>query len=278
MRSDKIIIDRNLLYHLYIEKKLNPYQIGDLLGCNFATIRHRIIEYNIPLRSPAEARTHSRRDPFTGSLAEKAYIYGFTVGDLNVYIPGKITSTTLIVRCHTTQQAQVDVFDSCFATYSAITKSFNRQTGSIHMTAYLDVQSFKFLMDKYTLLIPNWLTSESAWPFIAGYNDAEGNFLLNQNRARFKIDCYDGYVLQWINHFLKSININSKLRLIGRKEDLRSNGTHFNHDLWRLNINDAHSLKCFIEATLPYTRHSKRRSDMVLCLGNIKSRILKGSV
>jgi hypothetical protein len=278
MGRTKFYIDPIELRRLYIEEKLDPQKIAALVGCTFATVRHRLIEHGIPLRSPAVARIRYARQPFAGSIEEKAYLYGFTVGDLNVYVPGKKSSATLVVRCHTTQKVQKDVFTYCFSSYGAITHSINARTGSISLTTYLDPNSFGFLLDKYNLLIPNWLTYDMAWPFIAGYNDAEGNVLLNQNRARFKIDTYDSHILHWLHTFLQKMGIRSKLRLIGMKGQLRSNGTYFNNNLWRLNINEALSLQSFINAVMPYTRHAKRKSDMLLCLENIKMRISRKTV
>lgn len=45
---------KNELYHLYHEKQLNPFQIGDIYGCNHKTIRSWLRKYEIPLRTASE--------------------------------------------------------------------------------------------------------------------------------------------------------------------------------------------------------------------------------
>ena len=108
--------------------------------------------------------------------------------------------------------------------------------------------------------------------------DAEGNFILNQHRARFKIDSYDYAILAWMVRFLEKEGIKSKFRCIARKGMYQHGGLRWKNDLWRLNINEATSLKKFIESTLPFLRHESRIRDVEECLVNIQERITNGTI
>lgn len=271
MGRAKLEYKKEVLAELYLEKKLSPYAIGDKLGCSFSTVTNRLKELGIPLRSPAEARMRYTKTTFSGSPTEKAYMFGFAIGDLNTYIPGP-GSQTLVVRCHTTQKEQISVFRSLFESYGHVNVSGSIRSKSRHMNTYLDLSSFRFLTDISLKKVPDWMTNDIGWPFFAGYNDAEGNLLLNQGRARLKIDAYDFHVLSWIADFLKSQSIHCVMRKISERGVLRTDGTRFNKDLWRLNVNRALSLEKLILCTLPYTKHATRRKHLIACLSNIRRR------
>ena len=271
----KIDIDPALLRKMYVDEKLSPLRIGNKLGCSFSTISNRLREYYIPLRSPAEARLRYKKEPFSGDLAERAYLLGFAIGDLNVYLPS-VNSVTLVARCHTTQKVQVDLLRESFACYGKVTLS--KGAKSMHINIYLDAVSFKFLLEKELGDVPGWVRREGRWSFIAGYSDAEGNFIINQGRARFKLDSYDKHVLFWIKELLDCSKIRCQLRLIARRGQLQRDGMKFNHDLWRLNVNEARSLEKIIDLVMPYARHKKRIKDMKKCESNIRARAQRGTI
>lgn len=270
MPMQKIKIKKGLLKKLYIKHKLSPLKIGTLLGCSFSTVTNRLKEHGIPRRTLAESHIRYPKKPFTGSLTDKAYILGFAIGDLNTFKPSP-NSVTLVTRCHTTQFVQVDVLQKCFRKYGQVTISHSNNGFTVNV--FLDAKTFNFLLEDTT--IPAWIKGKTRWAFIAGYNDAEGNLILNQKRARLKIDTYDYFMLSWIQRELLKEQINAKLRKIGTRGDLRSDGTHLNSDLWRLNVNAAESLHRLLTLLLPYTKHQKRRADARRCLKNIHSRVLK---
>ena len=200
---------------------------------------------------------------------------GFRIGDLNVYRVSE-KSQTIVVRCHTTQDDQVRILKSLFRKFGRVTVSL--RDGHYHVNCFLN-NSFSFLFSK----------GDDAWKwikdgkdlivanFIEGYSDAEGNFILNQGKARFKIDSYDEKLLQWISSWLYSKNINNRFRRIYKMGDVWNGKYPLNKDLWRLNINDMPSLNKFIRLMLPLLRHKKRLHDMVICRNNIRDRQLKKS-
>lgn len=265
----KIQIDKKILKELYWDKNLTPQKISVIFDCNLITIRNRLKEFGIPLKDPAFARTRFARKDFDNIFTTKAYMIAFRLGDLNVYRPS-LKSQTIVVRCHTTQKDQIDIIEGLFGGYGRVRTSLNN--GHYNINCFLN-NTFDFLIPKNNSAW-EWLKNDnSLMPhFIAGYVDAEGNFILNQNRARFKIDSYDTDILAHISNWLTGIGINNKFRKIYSKGDPWNGAFPLSKDLWRLNINDMVSLQKFDNLIFPLIRHKKRAIDMVMCLENITER------
>ena len=270
MGVPKILVSKELVQKLYIQDNLTPFQIGEKIGCSFKTIRNRLKEHNILFKDPAYARmTYDKKD-FNGTFSEKAYMIGFRIGDLNVYKKSP-DSYTIVVRCHTTQEQQVDVIKSLFDKFGRVTVSFNK--GHFHVNCFMN-KSFSFLIKKDTSSW-GWIKNTDdkvIFNFIAGYTDAEGNFILNQKRARFKIDSYDASILKWISWFLKHKGIHNKLRIIYKKGEKVPTQNPFPKDLWRLNINDMNALQIFLVKIMPLLRHQNRLLQAKESLLNINKR------
>ncbi|MBI4029465.1 MAG: hypothetical protein HY376_03810 [Candidatus Blackburnbacteria bacterium] len=270
-----IDIPKDKLNEYYWEKGLSQIKIAKIFNCDPMTVGNRIRQYNISKKTNSEARMHYKKDDFDGNLASKAYLIGFRLGDLNVYQTSK-KSSLVVARCNTTHKVQVELIANLFSLYGKVTVSPG--TYSTNVNCYLN-KSFKFLLPKY-ITLPAWLSrsKRASASFIAGYVDAEGNFLLNQSRARFKIDSYDEEILLWIFYWLTSKKINAKFRQIAKRGQSRTNGMRFNKDLWRLNVNSASSLLRFIEFIEPFCKHKTRVHDMLLCKNNILERLAKGTI
>lgn len=278
MSNYRLKIDSNKLRKLYWDQSLSPYKIARIFNCSFSTIQNRLTEFKIPMKSPALARMRYKKSDFNGSDTDKAYMIGFRIGDLNVYQKSE-NSETIVVRCHTTQTEQVDVIKILFSKFGRVDDSV-RPNGHYYMNCFLN-NSFKFLFPK----------DKSAWAwiqepatrfaFIAGYTDAEGNFIINQGRARFKIDSYDKDVLDTITQWLNDADISYKMRLIYRKGDrqkIYGKMGIYHGDLWRLNINHADSLGKFILLMMPYLKHARRINHTQMCLNNIHTRKQNGYI
>jgi len=213
---------------------------------------------------------------FGRDLMEKAYLIGFRLGDLRVY-KTKPHSETIVVQCHTTQNTQIKLVKNLFNDYGQVTISKQRD-GTTDVTCYLN-ETFNFLLPKKDE-VEKWVYVDKKrfCAFMAGYIDAEGNFIINQSRARFKIDSYDKNILEKIHYWLKNNSIKSKFRRIGEKGEKRPEGYIFNKDLWRLNVNEANSLFKFIKLIKPFIKHKKRLKDINICINNITKRKKLGTV
>jgi len=267
-----------MLEELYHNKGLSPQKIGALFNCSWATVANRIKESGIKKKSPAIARMRYPKTDFNGSDIEKAYMTGFRIGDLNVYRKSE-NSETIVVRCHTTQIEQVDVIKALFSKFGRVDDSV-RPNGHYYMNCFLN-NSFKFLFPKDKSAW-TWIQKPATrFAFIAGYTDAEGNFIINQGRARFKIDSYDKDVLDTITQWFNDAGISYKMRLIYRKGDrqkIYGKMGIYHGDLWRLNINHADSLEKFILLMMPYLKHARRINHAQMCLNNIHTRKQNGYI
>src|SRR5258708_7725330 len=155
------------------------------------------------------ARMRYKKYNFSEDLIEKAYILGFRLGDLNVYQTSS-ASSLIVVRCNTTHKVQVSLMRKLFSKYGRV--KLSRGSYSTNVNCFLN-KTFEFLLPKYQE-VPYWVGQNDfvAAAFIAGYTDAEGNFILNQKKARFKIDSYDLGILSWIAYKLQKVGIRVKLR------------------------------------------------------------------
>lgn len=269
--NHKFLIDEGRLRELYLNKKFSARKIGLMLQVSEGTVRARLRELNIPKRSFAASLMKYSKVDFSGDLVEMAYMIGFRLGDLNVYKPG-VNSETIVVRCNTTQCEQIQVMEELFSQYGHITVSKSRL--KMNVNCFLNL-SFDFLLPKGELIPIGVLESDQAMAsFIAGYNDAEGNLILNQGRARLKIDSYDYGILKQVTDWLENRGINIKFRLIGRQGFGYIGKPVFKKDLWRVNINDAMSVFRFIKVIMPYMKHKTRIRQTEICMQNIIDRFV----
>jgi hypothetical protein len=174
------------------------------------------------------------------------------------------------VRCNTTQAVQITLLRELFMKYGQVTVSTGAHSSDVN--CYLN-KSFSFLIPKdLTQFTEIQNDFQSCAAFIAGYVDAEGNFILNQNRARFKLDSYDKEVIIWMGQWLKQRGINVKMRCIGISGTGYTNQAKLKKDLWRLNVNEAASLLHFIQIIQPFAKHGNRLAQMSLSADNIRNR------
>lgn len=274
----KINIPKNLLKQMYCDQGLGSRLIGKKFNCNWATVINRLKEFKIPLKSFASSRMKYMKKNFDGTEIEKAYMVGFRIGDLNVYRVSE-NSETIVVRCHTTQREQVNLINDLFSKFGRVDDTM-RPSGHYYVNCFLN-NSFKFLFPKDRSAW-DWIQKPATrFAFIAGYTDAEGNFIINQGRGRFKIDSYDKDALDAIAKWLDDASVSYKMRLIfkkGDKQKIYNKICLYDSDLWRLNINEAHSLERFIKKIYPNLKHRKRVSDAKTVLKNINDRQLNGTI
>lgn len=269
----RVDITRSKLLRLK-QKNFSVNKIAQHFNCNQYTIRRRMDEYKIKYRVKGNSITHYPKKNFSGNLSEGAYLIGFGLGDLSIKKKGEL----IHVEMSTTKVEQIKLFKELFSKYTYIRTAKKDKQGAIKLDCYLN-DSFDFLLLKKDH-VPSWIFDNDTClaAFAGGYIDAEGSFGINQGRARFKIDSYDKNILHQIHRWLIGEKINSKLRLIGSKGQLRPEGYYFNNDLWRINVNEAQSLIKFINITKPFINHTKRIKDINIVLDNIKVREQNGTI
>ena len=270
----RINIPKEDLIRLYYEEKQSKYKIGDIYGCSFSTVLNIMRSYGLKPLSRSIIQSKYLKNKFNGSKELKAYIIGFRLGDLNVYKTSE-KSEVIVVRCHTTNQDQVDIMKELFSEYGQVSISKGAHTESFNINCFLD-NSFSFLLPKKDF-VPAWIGKDegAATAFVAGYTDAEGNIGVYDDRARFKLDSYDKNIIIWIFKWLKKDNIICPgPKIIGEKGHVynKSKGYKYNKDLWRVRLSQRESLEKFLKKIKPYLRHKKRILDLNKCLINLNDR------
>lgn len=267
----KIKIAKEELIKLYYGQKKSPYKIGEIYNCSFATVANRMKEYGLKPISRSIMQSKYKKQAFSGSDEEKAYIIGFRIGDLNVYQTVS-HSEVIVVRCHTTQKEQTDLIKKLFEKYGQVTIGGVK---SLYINCFLDT-SFDFLLKKEDE-VEDWITknTDCSNNFAAGYIDAEGNIGVYDGRARFKVDSYDKNVIFWLYEWLtkndifcpEPIKIGEKNQIYDKKLNYK-----YNKDLWRVRVSKQESLRKLFSIIKPLLRHSNRLAHLNKCLKNLDDR------
>ena len=260
---------KNKLEKLYLKNKLSCSKIAQIYGINTVTVFEKLKKYSIKTRSYLESNIKYPKKVFDGSNELKAYMVGFRLGDLNVKSLSE--KSTVIIKSSTTKEDQVNLIKEIYGGYGHF---WVKRYGDLFSTMTFLDNSFNFLVKKEDD-VDDWIMQRDKFffAFLAGYSDAEGNFGIYGNAARFRIGSYDKNILKKIYLKLNSLEIKANFNLEGRAVK----GKH-NQDFYRVSINGKKSLIRFINLLKPYIKHAKRYKDMVLCEKNILERNKKQNV
>jgi hypothetical protein len=258
------------LQRLYVEHGRSLSEIPARYGCSLTTVWRRLKAAGIAARPDGGTPKYSRAD-FSGDLAEKAYLVGFRIGDLNVELHG----STIVVKCTSTRTEQVELFRLLFDRYGHVYTDegtlARRKRQSIGMSVALNL-SFEFLLFKEDY-VPEWVlhgTDDCFFAFLAGYIDAEGYICTYLPRgyktpqARIEVRTYEGNLLSQLAEELNARGIScppARVRVPAgyvNGRGIRSNGVQ-----WGLAVCTKDSLRILFENLDPHLRHRKRRIDMI---------------
>jgi transposase-like protein len=258
------------LVRLYVEDSLSLSAIAARHGCSLTTIWRKLQASGVACREGGSGLRYERID-FSGDLAEKAYLVGFRIGDLNVELHGR----TVVVKCTSTRGEQVQLFRQLFERYGHVYTDeatlARRQRQSIGMSVALN-RTFDFLLPKQDA-VPEWVligNDEVFFAFLAGYIDAEGYFhTYHQGPRQTALAClevrsYDATLLTQLGDGLNDRGvICAPARLRVRAGYTNGYGVRSNRNLWGLGVHRVEALRRLFEQIDPYVRHAKRRRDMV---------------
>ncbi len=256
-------IDRKELKELYIEKNLSCSKIGKMFDCDKVTIFKKLKKFNLNKKNLSQANTKYSKKKFDGDNKLKAYMIGFRLGDLNVKAINE--NSTIFVKSSTTKEEQYNLIKEVYGKYGHFKFKFNNDVYGMYCN--LD-KSFSFLLPKKDD-IESWILEKNCYffAFLGGYADAEGNFGVYQNRARFRLGTYDKNILMQIKDRLNSLGIITRLNLEGKAVKGKNN-----QDFYRLSVNEKESLLRLIKFIRLYIKHKKRCEDMILVERNILER------
>jgi hypothetical protein len=273
-RLEEAGVPRSRHARLARDEVIRRYQLGESAisiardyGVTGPTVTRNLQRWGIATRSHVEARQPWGRRPAPGILAFRAYALGFAAGDLFVHRLGG-PGSSVHVSSSTTDEAQRELMRDVFGAYGNVVVSGTTVRVSLD-------DSFDFLQAKYESEIPAWVAGPLRDPYFAGYVDAEGSFGVYGGRGRFKIDSYDAHVLGAMAVWCSEIGVSAKHWRVAERGETRADGTRFNGDLWRVNVNDGPSLLRLIATLEPFLRHNRRRvaADRVRC--NVVERLSK---
>lgn len=71
-KNQKLNLEKDILYKYYIEDKLSPREIGELLNCTTKSVRNYLMKYKIPLRTMSESIVISSAKRSEDVLRERA--------------------------------------------------------------------------------------------------------------------------------------------------------------------------------------------------------------
>lgn len=267
-------ITKEELEKLYIKRRMSSRKIAKIYNCAYSTVDRKIKQFDFPIKTLAAAHIFTHRADFSGNLKEKAYLIGFSIGDLRVRRVYK-NSETIHADCGSTKPEQIALIKDLFKKYGKIWISKPSKTHKIQIECNLN-NSFFFILKKYERF-PNWalVKTDLFLSITGGFIDAEGSFFLSSRDGSscFSLGNYNLTILKQIQKNLMSrVSIKSRLQKGYAKGYKDKQGYIRNGDYWSLRISKKSELHRFAKIILPYLKHQKRIKDAKKVIKNIEFR------
>lgn len=266
---------KSVLEKLYLEDELSSRKIAKIFNCAYSTVDRYIHKYDFPIRNLSVAHITTFRAPFSGNLADKAYLIGLRIGDLRARKFYK-NSTTILVDCASTRLDMVEHVVKLFKPYGRIWIGKPTKLNKVQVECSLN-ESFSFLLPKHTAF-PNWTICNKHLflSILAGFIDAEGSFFISASgQTFFSLGNYNTVILKQISRLLRELEIHHRLFLGTKVGHVSTEGYIQNGDYWTLQINRKYDLYCFAKIIFPYLRYSRKIADVGKVFFNIEARNLR---
>jgi|SRR3989338_1204442 len=263
----QVMLSKQVLEDLYVDKKMSSLQIADKFGMKHSrTIRKWMERYNIPRRTLSESRTIYPKTSFGGDLKTKAYLLGLRAGDFHAKRIHKI----IRVQTTTTHPAQIELMKRSFGQFShvGIYEFFNKKFNIKQWFIYCDMdESFAFLLEK-PKEIPVWTinTDELFFCFLAGYADSESCWKIlrshkNAMRFVFQISTQDEKILKQIVVKLSQMGYVANFYL-DTKAGITRQGKKSNKDMFRIMVYRTENIMNLVKIILPLSNHQEKIDKM----------------
>ncbi len=257
----------------YLNQRLSSRKIAKIYNCAYSTIDRKIRLFGFKVRNRSESHVIYEKSDFSGNLSEKAYLIGFSIGDLRVRKFYK-NSETVHVDCGSTRNEQIDLIERLFRRYGRVWISKPNKKGVTQIECFLN-KTFDFLLELDKSSVPDWAGKNKLFfsNFLAGFVDAEGSIFISRNKAFFALGNYDIKLLKEIKYLLEKFGIKSpKIFCSVRKGFVASHGYRYNQDYWTLSISRKRELVNLFALVGPYLKHERRIACMELAKTNIEAR------
>lgn len=194
-------------------------------GLERGKIRQILSAHGVRILTNDEAIQHANlkypKVPFSGKAKDKAYLYGFVLGDVHVF---KRSKFTLRAITHTTRQCFVDLFLDVFSPYGKVNLRVTKNENERGLWADLDYASFCFL-DRNKAKLPTWINESNFLHFLSGLIDSDGSVLLRKAGKYFqyvvKIFGEDKLLLNEIDNRFRKLGFRPSFNRMSKKGETR---------------------------------------------------------
>ncbi len=261
----------------YLEEGLSTWEIEKQYGYPRGTVHRKLKEWKIPSRSRAESHIAYPFVDFNGGVEEKAYMLGFSLGDLRVRKKHP-NSEVINVDCGSTKSAQIELIKRLFSPYGHVwIKEVPSRPVCFQVECTVN-SSFGFLLDR-SVDSYGWVfeARETFAPFLAGFLDAEGCVSVQRltqkvPQAYCSIGNYDADLLRKIRERLVSLGIQCPELYVDRKRRVAFEYYRRKSAYWQLNIVRKNSLLMLFDLITPHTRHRDKKRAIKRAKENIEWR------
>ena len=257
LRSSKEGVTLSHRKHINILKLLEDYdnktpirKLSRNLKIGRRTIQKILRENRVSIRNSRDsliAINHIKeKKKFILIPSEKAYIYGLVMGDLTIV---RKSNYTLKLITHSTHKYFIDLLYKTFESYGTTSYKETRHD-SYRFTTYIDLESFSFLLNSKTELIPDWINNENFFDFLAGFIDSDGSVMLKRMGTNIFYNLrffgQNFVLLKQIKEKLKKLGYESSISLSHKKGYFHyRNGILFryNKDYYTLETRKKHTME-----------------------------------
>jgi intein-encoded DNA endonuclease-like protein len=245
-------------------------KIAEIISLSRSYVRTLLIKNEISLRTRAESHRKYLRTSFSGSMAQRAYLLGFAIGDLRVrkqYDAGE----TIGIACSSTHPAQIKLINELFSSHGHVWISEPNVKGVVSCEAFVDL-SFSFLLKKVRIIEWVFETETYFYAFLSGFTDAEGSiFFTKQGKIVISWGQYDKELLEKIRITLNkygcktgSVISDNLAGYIGKDGYARK------QDYYKVSCAAQESLLMILLALKPYIRHDEKKQKLTLAVKRLK--------
>ncbi len=268
----------NEIVQLYTKNRVSLTKLSKMYKSHKTTLHKILAENNVRIRTSEEVIMSNRkfeRHSFGNNDNEKAYLIGFTEGDITAFRKSKYT---IGLRTHSTHKSFAELVKNCFCACGNVKvgPAKNKTFGGYmwRITVYLD-NSFDFLLpaERKELIREILSTDKSGvfMHFLAGLIDSDGSLIVRKvyDNFQFLIRIFgeDTELIKGVENRLKSLGFKPHLDLSFKKGHIRKYGNtalRYNHDYFTLELSNKKDVTKLLE-NLPI-RHSEKtpKKDLII--------------
>lgn len=268
------LLSKEQLEKWYLKDRLSTWAIEKKYGFSRGLVYKKLLEFGIPTRTLASSHFKTPRRSFNGTENDKAYIVGFSTGDLRVRLHNKKgLSETISIACSSSKIAQVKLIKDFFAPYGHIWTGKPNYRNIVSIEAYVDL-SFNFLFkDKLEEHLKSFITKNQFLSFLAGFSDAEGSIFLSRGMARMAWGNYNLVILEYIKMRLTDIGIStSSVYCDNLKGYVGKDGYKRKSNYYHLVCSTKKDLYKLLKILKPFIRHEEKLKRLDIAIYNIEER------